>query len=304
MDSRSSGTFSGTPGDGRRFPIGIIADCLRLPFREGIEACARLGADGVQLYAVSGEMAPENMTAAGIAEKKDILGSNGLKLSALCGDMGGHGFKAREQNPARVERSKRILDLALELGTGIVTTHIGVVPRDQGSEEYKILQEACAGMAEYAAARGAYFAVETGPEPSEVLGGFLRSLGSKGMAANFDPANLAMVVGEDAAAAARELGPFIVHTHAKDGRMLKKTDPKVIYDYFADGGIGDLRLDDYFVETPLGQGSVDFDAYLGALWDTGYRGFLTIERETGDDPAGDIAAAIRFLRACGGGTAD
>ncbi|MDR1061762.1 MAG: sugar phosphate isomerase/epimerase [Clostridiales bacterium] len=295
MDSTFGGATGAARGGGRRFPIGIVADCLKLPFREGVEACARLGADGVQLYAVSGEMAPENMTAAGIAEKKDILRSNGLKLSALCGDMGGHGFRVREQNPARVERSKRILDLALEMGSNIVTTHIGVVPRDSASEAYKTLQEACAALAEYAGGRGAYFAIETGPEPSEVLGGFLRGLGSKGMAVNFDPANLAMVIGEDIAGAVRELGPFIVHTHAKDGRMLKKTDPKVIYDYFADGGIGDFRLDDYFIETPLGQGDVDFGAYRAALWDAGYRGFLTIERETGDDPAADIGAAVRFL---------
>ena len=62
------------------------------------------------------------------------------------------------------------------------------------------------------------------------------------------------------------------------------------------GGIGDLRLGDYFLETPLGEGKVDFDAYLAALRDIGYHGFLTIEREVGDDPARDIGAAVQFLR--------
>ena len=49
------------------FKIGIISDWLGLPFRESMEKCAQLGADGVQLYAVEGEMAPENMTPALIA---------------------------------------------------------------------------------------------------------------------------------------------------------------------------------------------------------------------------------------------
>ena len=74
-----------------RHPIGIMADSLRLPFAESLQKCRQLGADGVQLYAVSGEMAPEAQTPAGIAEKRRILADNGLAVSALCGDLGGHG---------------------------------------------------------------------------------------------------------------------------------------------------------------------------------------------------------------------
>ena len=70
------------------FKLGIIADWLRLPFRESLEACAKMGADGVQLYAVEGEMAPENLTGAAIAEKRRILQDCGLEVSALCGDLG------------------------------------------------------------------------------------------------------------------------------------------------------------------------------------------------------------------------
>lgn len=55
------------------FKIGIISDWLKLPFRESMKKCAALGADGVQLYAVDGEMAPENMTPASIAEKRAII---------------------------------------------------------------------------------------------------------------------------------------------------------------------------------------------------------------------------------------
>jgi len=72
--------------------------------------------------------------------------------------------------------------------------------------------------------------------------------------------------------------------------------PEVIYGYFAEGGIGDLRVGDYFEETPLGKGNVDFDGYLKALKDIGYEGFLTIEREVGDNPVQDIMEAIAFLR--------
>ena len=280
-----------------RFKIGIMAECLNLPFRESIEKCAELGADGIQLYAVRGEMSPENMTAEALCEKKKIIQENGLVISALCGDFGGHGLTRREENAWRIDASKRILDMALEFGCQVVTTHIGVVPENKDSETYHILQEACGELGEYAQKAGGYFAIETGPEPAVRLKAFLDSLGSKGMAVNFDPANLVMVAGDDPVKAAEVLAEYIVHTHAKDGIMKKQTDPKIIYDYFAEGGIGDLRLDDYFLETPLGAGSVDFTAYLEVLRKYGFDGFLTIERETGAEPEKDIAMAVNFLKA-------
>ncbi len=52
----------------------------------------------------------------------------------------------------------------------------------------------------------------------------------------------------------------------------------------------------YFEELPLGEGNVDFPAYLKALDDIGYKGFLTIEREAGENPVADIQKAAGFLR--------
>jgi L-ribulose-5-phosphate 3-epimerase len=279
-----------------KFKIGIIADWLRLPFKESMEVCKKMGADGVQLYAVEGEMAPENMTPALIAEKRAVIRDNGLEVSALCGDLGGHGFERAEDNVWKVEKSKRIVDLALELGSRVVTTHIGVVPEDTECDKYKIMQEACNELAEYAHSNGAFFAIETGPEPAARLKKFLDGLDSKGVAVNLDPANLVMVTDDDPVQAVYTLKEYIVHTHAKDGILLKKTDPAIVYGFFADGGIGDLRLEDYFKEVPLGQGQVDFDNYLKALQDIGFKGYLTIERVVGKNPAADIQLAVDFLK--------
>ena len=53
-----------------------------------------------------------------------------------------------------------------------------------------------------------------------------------------------------------------------------------------------------FEEVPLGTGSVDFPKYLAALEEIGYRGFLTIEREVGANPVGDIGLAQKHLLDC------
>lgn len=279
----------------KQFSIGMIADCLRLPFAESIQCCRKLGADGVQLYAVDGELSPEAMTPKAIAEHMQILNENGLAVSALCGDLGGHGFCRADENPQKIDRSKRIIDLALEMGTKIVTTHIGVIPNDPSCRTYDVLHKACEELASYAAANGAHFAIETGPEPAVRLRAFLDSIGSTGIGVNLDPANLVMVTNDDPVKAVETLAPYIVHTHVKDGICLKQTDPQIIYDFFADGGIGDLRLGDYFLETPIGQGNVDFPAYFAKLKEIGYQGYLTIEREVGADPAGDIALAVAAI---------
>ncbi len=275
--------------------IGIMADSLKLGFRESIEKARELGAQGVQIYATEGEMAPENLTPALIAQKRDIITSCGLCVSALCGDLGGHGFERPEENKIKIERSKRIVDLALELGSNVVTTHIGVIP-DVKNDTYGIMQQACNELAEYAESVGASFAVETGPEKAAMLKEFLDGLSSRGVKVNLDPANLVMVTGDDPVAAVYTLKDYIVHTHAKDGVKLKESDRHEVYGFFADGGIGDLRIWEYFNEVPLGQGNVDFDRYIAALKDIDYDGFLTIEREVGDDPAADIKLAVDFLK--------
>jgi sugar phosphate isomerase/epimerase len=212
------------------------------------------------------------------------------------GDLGGHGFGKAELNPERVERSKLIMDLAKDLDTEVVTTHIGVVPADPKHDRYKVMQEACEQLGDYGDKVGAYFAIETGPEKAVVLKAFLESLRSRGVRVNFDPANLVMVAGDVASEAVKTLGKHIVHTHAKDGVMLKSIDPELVY---TPGGMVDGKRvvgSDYFLEVPLGEGKVDFDAYLPALASTGFKGFLTIEREVGADPEGDIRKAVAFLK--------
>lgn len=278
------------------FPIGAIVESFHTDTVTAIRAAAKIGIKGLQMYCTKGEHAPENFSKSARQELLAFVKDNGLCFSALCGDLG-MGFGNAGQNPALIEKSKRILDLALSLETNIVTTHIGVVPASPAHERYKIMQQACFALAEYADSIGAHFAVETGPEKAETLKGFLDSLGSKGVGVNLDPANLVMVTGDDPVNAVYTLRDYIVHTHAKDGIRLHPSNPEYIYRAVhpvpaAAEGV------EYFREVPLGEGAVPFPAYLAALDDIGYRGFLTIEREVGDNPGEDIAKAFRHLQRC------
>jgi sugar phosphate isomerase/epimerase len=140
---------------------------------------------------------------------------------------------------------------------------------------------------------GGHYAIETGPEKAVILKDFLDTLNGAGMGVNFDPANLVMCAGDNPVSAVHTLKDYIVHTHAKDGIMLERTNPEFIY--HVTPMPEDMQGISFFREVPLGEGGVKFGPYLKALEEIGYRGFLTIEREAGADPAADILKAKNHL---------
>lgn len=273
------------------FPISVMTCSFRVELPIALKNAAALNAQGVQIAISERELVPEKLNSSRRKEILDMIKSNGLVVSALCGDLG-MAFDNPVRNADLIERSKRILDLAKDLETNVVTTHIGVVPKDKTHPRYAVMQDACGQLSEYADSLNAHFAIETGPETAAVLKEFLDSLHSKGVAVNLDPANLVMVTGDDPVRAVYTLKDYIVHTHAKDGRQLIMKDPELIYGIIED----EIDAQQAFIELPLGQGDVDFPNYLKALDDIGYRGFQTIEREVGDDPDTDIRTAVHYLK--------
>ena len=275
--------------------IGVITDCFKKTHTEGIEKAAALGLDGVQIYATTGEFSPA-LSQAEKDEYKRLLKEKGLVVSALCGDMGGYGFEIEKDNADRVEKTKRIIDLAVEFASKVVTTHIGVIPDDKSHPRYKVMLSALTECGLYAKERGVTLAIETGPEKATTLLQFLQDT-KGGVGVNLDPANFTMVTGQDAVEAVGILKDYIVHTHAKDGKMLDKNqNPTDVYHAFAVGGVDALNACKGFQELPLGDGDVAWNDYLQALKNIGYDGFLTIERECGDDPTADIVMAVDFLK--------
>ena len=276
--------------------IGVITNCFNKTHFEGIEIAAGLGLHGVQVYATDGEFSPWTLTAEKKQEYKNLLAEKGMVISALCGDMGGYGFERAEDNAERIAKTKDIIDLACEFGTKVVTTHIGVIPADKNDPTYPVMLAALTECGIYAKEHGVTLAIETCPEKAKTLLAFIEDT-KGGVGVNLDPANFTMVTGQDAVEAVYILKDHIVHTHAKDGVMLDPDqDPKDVYHAFAVGGVDALNACKGFQEVPLGEGQVDWPKYIAALREIGFDGFLTIERECGDDPKADIIMAAGFLK--------
>lgn len=275
--------------------IGALDSSLRKPLAETVRKFAEMGLQGIQIRIRPEFLAFPETRLDGI---RALCADHGLTISAVCGDdMGSTRFGVRDEWRDRVFLAKAVTDIAVKLRTRVITTHIGVVPDDRNDEVYGIMADALKECARYAAAKDAVFAIETGPEKPETLLNMLQDVDSKGLGVNLDPANLRMVTCVDPAHAVEVLGKYIVHTHAKDG--INITPGCVPAHYKAYNADGSLRVFDEpgpkRQEVPLGQGQVPWDSYLAALGKAGYDGFLTIERECGADPEGDIFRAKNFL---------
>lgn len=276
--------------------LGVITDCLKQPVKEAVLTAKSLGLTGVQIYATKGSFSPDALDAAARADFCAFLKENGMEISALCGDMGGYGFEREADNALRVEKTKAIIDLAVDLGTSVVTTHIGVIPADDTNPRFAVMQKALTECGRYAKSRGVTLAIETGPELAPTLLHFLEGTDG-GVGVNLDPANFVMVAGQDPADAVELLGKYIVHTHLKDGKKLNDDmTPEQVYHGFAVGGVEALNACKSFEELPIGEGNVPWDRYLAALDKIGFNGYLTIEREAGDQPLEDIRSAVAFIR--------
>lgn len=256
--------------------IGILTDGMKLSLRDGVSKAKELGADGIQFYVTRGEAHVDEFTPEKRKEFRKFVEDLGLEISALCGDFDWkRGFMDPEFNKVNVPRVKRCCDLAVDLGTNVVTMHIGHFANDPSDPVYREVLKTSIELAEYAAERDVVLCSETGPTPPDQLLEFMKQCPEKGIGINYDPANLIMAGPYDHIGGVMILKDYIHHTHAKDG-VRRHT--------------GGGR------EVPLGDGSVAFKYYLAALHAAGYDGFITIEREGGDDPVGDMGRAVEFLR--------
>ncbi|MBI3831510.1 MAG: sugar phosphate isomerase/epimerase [Planctomycetes bacterium] len=189
----------------------------------------------------------------------------GLAISGFCAQLAGPktlgGFGEELNLPARIEKTKKALRFAAEVGAPIVTTHIGPIPEDKKSTVYALFLRTVKDVMQDAEKSGGIFALETGQESAAGLKQFIEDVGSSNLKVNYDPANMLKLGTVEGVGI---LAKYIVHTHAKD-KHPQTGKPTV------------------------GQGAVPWDDYIAALKKIGYSGWYALEDESG---AGDVLESI------------
>jgi sugar phosphate isomerase/epimerase len=257
----------------KRMNIGIYLDPLGLPLRKALQEAERLGVAGVQVDA-AGPLAPDTLSQTGRREFRHLLRAHNLELTAL-GCPLRRGLDITQNQEARIDYVRKVMSLSFDLGPRVVVIQPGRIIEDDKDPRFHLLSEALLALGQFGDRTGTSLALETGLEAGADLRRFLDRFDTGGLGVNLDPANL-LLHGFDVYASVKALSGKITHAHAKDARQA-----------------GSSRVAE---EVPLGHGDIDWFQLLGALEEIEYRGWLTIERESGANRLADVAAGVGFLR--------
>lgn len=184
----------------------------------------------------------------------------------------------------RVERVKMLMegsDFAKKIYVTDFATHVGYMPENPYDPKYAQVLSACKAVVEKCKENGQNFLFETGQETPVTLKRAIqdieKELGKGNVGINLDPANLIMYGKANPVDALDVFGEYVRGIHGKDGL------------YPTDGHhLG--------AEVPLGQGKVNYPAFIARLKEIGYEGDITIEREiSGEEQKKDILMAKEIL---------
>ena len=241
--------------------------------KQSISAAARAGAKGVVLEAI-GELSPRSLSDTGKRELKSMFRSMEIKLAALALPTR-RPFDTLDDLEDRLARADRAFALAYELGTNVVLIRFGAIGPETEGPGLEAKTHAAVELDRRAERQGIRLAIETEAEPAKILEGFLDRVSSPTLSVSIDPATL-LACGADPVAAVELLNARVVHAYASDASATSRNVPNP-------RGFG------------FPGGALDWEAYLGALEEVGYRGFLTIRPLPGQNPIAAFEANKRRL---------
>lgn len=225
---------------------------------QALEGLAEVGYRNVEIGAVKGWFEHIDADTAGEAEithLKSKLGDLGLNVVSLSGHAPLHTTEGKD-------RFKRVLDIAVELGVGIVNTNSGETASDDDvARFYDHMQE----IADSAQSRGITIGLETDSNliPTAKAGlEVLDRINRPGLVGfNYDPGNVIYYAGADPLEDVKHALPHMVHFHLKDKL----------------GGEKEFNF------PPLGTGDIPLDRLIQQCKDAGYTGPISAEVEFDDD---------------------
>jgi L-ribulose-5-phosphate 3-epimerase len=220
----------------------------------------------------------------------DQVQASGLKVSATCLGFAGEdystiqeiartgGYMPDDVFDERFAKTVEVARITPQLGTDILTVHIGFVPEDHSDPKHAVMVDRARRIADALGEHGVKLVMETGQESPENLIAFMDAVARPNVGVNFDPANMILYGIGDPVEAVALLAGRIMHVHMKDATWSAK--PR----------------EQWGEEVVLGTGQADIPRIVSKLRAQGYTGTLAIEREAGNQRVADITEAINLLR--------
>ena len=259
--------------------IAIQCATLRQPFRQAIDTAARLGADGIEID-LRHDLSVAELSRTAIREIRKLLDDRKLKVASLRFPTR-RGYGDPSDLERRVDATKRAMQTAFELGGSFLCNAIGTIPAPE-DPAWGVLIPVLHDLARHGQKVGTLLAATTSELTADELKGGLAEMPPGGLLVDH-------VLGDGGARAASLIGSgerperivevdgdSIVHVRARDAVREAKQRRGT--------------------EVQLGRGSVDFPELLGRLEERQYRGYFTLQRDETDDPIGDLADGVEYLK--------
>ena len=270
--------------------IGVCSWSWRLPMKDVAVAMDKAGVKGVHL-ALGPFIAPDERH--GAAEGAETLafikgkiargewklmctmiGTVGEDYSTLETIKATGGIVPDQHWKANQQIVTKGAKLTRELGCKYMSTHAGFLD-ESDPKALKKYVERVTWMRDECKKYGVTLILESGQETAADLAAFMPKV--PGVGINFDPANMILYNKGKPMEALATLYPWIMQVHIKDGNVT-------------------LNPGTWGEEVAWGEWQVGGDRFLAELDRLGYQGNFVIEREAGDDRAGDIVKAVNALR--------
>lgn len=255
-----------------RFRLAVATRCFDLPLRQALLQAANCGAEGVQ-FDLRTELNPTELHESGRRDLRHLLDEQGLRVAGTTFSLR-RKLADEHELDRRIAAIKQAMSWSYDLAAPVLTFRIGHLPTDENGKEAKILREILTDLAMHANHVGVTLALTPTHDSAADLHNWLSALQVGPLGIDFDPAQFA-IAGQDAVAALRTLHNLTHHVQLRDA--------------LAD-------IDGTIAETPVGLGSVPWLEILAALGEIEYSGWLTAMRTQGNDKAGDMERAIKYVR--------
>jgi len=271
-----------------KWPIGVIARFddhgTGLPLDKAMES-------GVSVIQLKVPVAA-NRTGENAQKILELLKKHGITLTCVVSGFAGESYRTipivretvglvpESTRRERFEDFKSVSDFAKLLGAPSVQFHLGFVPEDTDSQEYKDVVQITRDACDYVFENGQWLNLETGQETGTALLQFIKDVNRLNLHVNFDPANMILYGCGEPNEALRIVGHFVRSTHCKDARW--SINPG----------------EEWGEEVLFGTGDINAELFLKTLQSVGYEGPLIIERENKESPEKqfeDILKTIEYL---------
>lgn len=220
--------------------------------------------------------APQRLRDAGITIASGMFNTIGEDYSTLESIRRTGGLVPDEHWPGNWAIIQDVARLARQLGISQVSFHAGFIPHDPQDPTFAKLVDRIRQTADCFAQQGIDLLFETGQETADDLLQFLRTLDRPNVGVNFDPANMILYDKGDPIESLRKLLPHVKQVHLKDA--IRTQTPGT-----------------WGTEVPLGEGQVDWPAFVETLKRGGFTGGLMVEREAGSNRVQDIRQAVERI---------